>query len=91
MATHPSAIKRARQNAKRRVRNVHVESRVKSAVKRVRTALEGNDVEEARKALAKTVPMIQKTRSKGVFHKNTIARKISRLTKSVNALTPKGA
>jgi small subunit ribosomal protein S20 len=91
VATHQSAIKRARQNAKRRVRNVHVESTVKSAVKRVRTAVEGKDVEEARKALAKAIPLIQKARSKGVFHKNTTARKISRLTKEVNALTPKSA
>ncbi|OGP55025.1 MAG: 30S ribosomal protein S20, partial [Deltaproteobacteria bacterium RBG_13_52_11b] len=60
MAIHLSAIKRARQNQKRRIRNVHVESTVKSAVKRVRAALEKKDVDEARNALFKAIPLIRK-------------------------------
>jgi small subunit ribosomal protein S20 len=45
------------------------------------------DAEGAQKSLQKTVSLIQKAQSKGVFHKNTSARKISRLTRAVNALT----
>lgn len=87
MATHQSAIKRAKQNEKRRARNRHFESMVKSSVKKVREAIQKKDVEAARKALLKTIPLIQKGCSKGVFHKNTSARKISRLTRAVNALS----
>ena len=58
----------------------------KVSVKKVRAAVEKKDVEGAQKALLKAIPLIQKARSKGVFHKNTSARKISRLTREVNAL-----
>ena len=87
MATHLSAIKRARQNEKRRLRNLQIKSTVKSSVKKVRVAVEGKDVEGARKALSTVIPLIRKAHSKGVFHKNASARKISRLTRSVNSLT----
>jgi small subunit ribosomal protein S20 len=60
---------------------------VRSSIKKVRVAVARKDVEEAQKALLKSIPLIQKARSKGVFHKNTSARKISRLTREVNALT----
>ncbi len=86
MAIHLSALKRARQNQKRRLRNLHIKTTVKSSIKKVREAIEGKDVEEAQKALLKTIPLIQKAHSKGVFHKNTSTRKISRLTREVNAL-----
>jgi small subunit ribosomal protein S20 len=91
LASHLSAIKRARQNEKRKLRNLHVRTTVKSSIKKVRAAVETNSVEEARQALSKTIPLIQKARSKGVFHKNTIARKISRLTRAVNSLKAKEA
>jgi small subunit ribosomal protein S20 len=86
LAIHLSAIKRARQNEKRRLRNLHIKTTVKSSVKKVRAAIEKKDVEEAQKALLKAIPLIQKADSKGVFHKNTSARKISRLTQEVNTL-----
>ena len=86
MATHLSAIKRSRQNEKKRFRNLHVKTTVKSAIKRVRMAIEKKDVDGAKKALLETIPLIQKARSKGVYHKNNSARKISRLTREVNAL-----
>jgi len=91
LTTHLSAIKRARQNEKRRVRNLHIKSTVKSFVKKVRVAVEEKDIEGAQKALLKVIPLIQKAHSKGVFHKNTSARKISRLTREVNGLKPKAA
>ncbi|MGQ9645040.1 MAG: 30S ribosomal protein S20 [Thermodesulfobacteriota bacterium] len=86
MATHLSAMKRARQAEKRRLRNLHVRSTVKSFVKNVRMAVEKRDLEAAQKALRKAIRLIQKAQSKGVFHKNSSARKISRLTREVNAL-----
>jgi small subunit ribosomal protein S20 len=87
LAIHLSALKRARQNQKRRLRNLHIKTTVKSSIKKVREAIEGKDVEGAQKALLKTIPLIQKAHSKGVFHKNTSTRKISRLTREVNALS----
>ena len=89
MATHLSAIKRARQNEKRRLRNLQIKSTVKSFVKKVRVSVEKKDLEGAQKALLKAIPLIQKASSKGVFHKNTTDRKISRLTREVNALSAK--
>jgi small subunit ribosomal protein S20 len=86
LAIHLSALKRARQNEKRRLRNQHAKSVVKSVVKKVREAVEEKDVEGAQKALSKAIPLIQGAHSKGVFHKNTSSRKISRLTRGVNAL-----
>jgi small subunit ribosomal protein S20 len=86
LAIHLSALKRAKQNEKRRLRNLHVKTTVKSSIKEVREAIEGKDVEGAQKALLKTIPLIQKAHSKGVFHKNTSARKISRLTREVKTL-----
>jgi small subunit ribosomal protein S20 len=59
---------------------------VKSSIKKVRVAIEKKDVEGAKKALSKAVPLIQKADSKGVLHRNTSARKISRLTREVSAL-----
>ena len=88
MASHPSAIKRAKQNERRRIRNLNLKTFVKSSIKRVRKAVEKNDVEAAQKALQKTIPLIQKARSKGALHKNTSARKVSRLSRAVNALKP---
>jgi small subunit ribosomal protein S20 len=89
LATHLSAIKRARQNKKRRLRNSHVRTTVATYVKKVRSAIESKDLEGAEKALARTIPLIQKAHSKGVLHKNTSSRQISRLTREVNALRVK--
>jgi small subunit ribosomal protein S20 len=86
LASHQSAIKRAKQNEKRRLRTLHVKTGVKSYVKKVRMAIEKKDLEGAQKALLTAIPLIQKAHSKGVFHKNTSARKISRLTREVNTL-----
>ena len=88
MASHQSAIKRTKQNEKRRVRSLHIESTVKTSIKKVREAIERKDYEGAQKGLLETIPSIQKARSKGVFHNNTSARKVSRLTQAVNGLKP---
>lgn len=91
MATHKSAIKRARQNKKRRLRNRMYKTRVKNAVRKVKEAVAQNSLEEAQKRLPEAVSIIQKTAGKGIIHKRNAARKISRLTKLVNKLAVSGS
>ena len=86
MATHQSAIKRNKQNEKRRLRNISVKSNVKTEIKSVVRALEAKDIEQSKAALTKAIPVITKAAAKGVFHKKTASRKISRLTKKMNTL-----
>ncbi len=86
MASHASAIKRAKQNEKRRLRSLNFKTMVKSSIKKVKMAVEEKDLEGAQKALQKTIPLIQKAHTKGIFHKNTSSRKISRLTREVNSI-----
>ena len=83
MANHKSALKRAKQNELRRLRNKAVKTRVRSAVKTVRTA--GADGAEGELKRAQSV--IDRAAKKGVIHKRTAARKISRLHKTVNQKT----
>ena len=80
MAQHKSAKKRARQSEKRRARNRHISSGLKTAVKAVQTA-SGDD---AGTALRSAESAIRKAASKGVLSKKQASRRISRLTKSVN-------
>ncbi len=87
MATHKSALKRARQSRVRRLRNMGYKTKVKKAVKEVRTAAESNSVDQAKESLVKATSLIQKTASKGVIHKKKASRKISRLARQVNQLT----
>ena len=89
MATHASALKRARQSEKRRVRNAAVKSIVRTFSKRVLKVTESKNFEDAQKALVRAIPAIQKASAKRIIHKKTAARKISRLTKKVNALSAK--
>ncbi len=86
MATHQSAIKRNKQNEKRRLRNISIKSNVKTEIKSVVRALETRDIEQSKAALTKAIPVITKAAAKGVFHKKTASRKISRLTKKMNTL-----
>lgn len=77
MATHKSAEKRARQSVKRAARNRKVRSRVRTAVKAVLEA----DANQVQKSLSEAFSTIQKAR--GVFHRNTVRRKMARLAKAV--------
>jgi small subunit ribosomal protein S20 len=86
LATHKSAIKRAKQNKDRNLRNKSSRTRVKSVIKDVRTAIEENAEEKARTALASAIPVIDKAAQKGAIHRNTASRKISRLSKQVNQI-----
>lgn len=86
MANIKSAKKRILVNETKAARNKAVKSKVKTYVKKVETAVSNKDAEAAKAALLEAIPVINKAGSKGVYHKNTCSRKISRLTKSVNAL-----
>ncbi len=86
MANHKSALKRIKQNTARNARNTHIRSTMRTLVKNVREAVTAGDKEAAAAALAKAVPYIDKTATKGVIHKATASRKISRLSKLVNTL-----
>ncbi|MBW1693273.1 MAG: 30S ribosomal protein S20 [Deltaproteobacteria bacterium] len=87
MANHKSAIKRARQNEKRRLRNKSVKTRVKNIVKNVRLAVNEKSKEEALKELNTAQSTIDRAAKKGVIHKRTASRKISRLSKQVNTVS----
>ncbi|MFP4475340.1 MAG: 30S ribosomal protein S20 [Desulfatibacillaceae bacterium] len=86
MANHKSAIKRARQNQVRNLRNRSVRTRIKNVVKQVRQAVDENSPEKAKEALHVATRVIDKGASKGVIHRNTASRKISRLAKQVKSL-----
>ena len=85
MANHKSAIKRARQNELRRLRNKSVKTRIKSIVKDVRSSIEETSVQDMTIKLNTAQSAIDKASKKGVIHKRTAARKISRLTNLANA------
>lgn len=86
MAHHKSALKRIKQNKVRNARNKHVRSTLKTYVKRVREAVENNDIAAAKEALAAAIPVIDKSATKGVIHKSNASRSVSRLTRLVNTL-----
>ncbi len=86
MARHLSALKRARQNEKRRLRNQSRKTRVKNVVRQVRQAVAQKNAEEAQAALQSAIPTIARVAGKGTLHWRAAARKISRLTRQVNAL-----
>lgn len=88
MATHKSAVKRAKQNEDRNLRNKSSRTRVKGVVKQVRTAINERSAEAAQTALAEAIPVIHKAAQKGAIHRSTASRKISRLTKQVNQIKP---
>ena len=87
MATHASALKRARQSEKKRLRNASIKSALKTQAKKVLQAVESKNTEEARKALSAAIPALQKAAGKRVIPKKTASRKISHLTKKVNSLS----
>jgi small subunit ribosomal protein S20 len=86
MATHVSAEKRIRQTATRTAVNRARVSRIRTYVKKVETAIAAGDKEAARSALKEAQPEMQRGAQKGVMHKNTVARKLSRLSARIKAL-----
>ena len=86
MASHKSAEKRIRQIAKRTGINRARMSRVRTFVKKVETAIDSGDKEAARSAFQLAQPEMHRAITKGVLHKNTVSRKLSRLAARINAL-----
>jgi small subunit ribosomal protein S20 len=86
LATHKSAEKRNRQNKKRNLKNSSIKSKIKTSAKKVLGSIAMRDKAASEATLKAAVSIIDKAASKGTLHKNTAARKISRLTKKVNAL-----
>ena len=86
MANHASAKKRIRQTHKRTARNRHVRSTVRTFVKRLRTAIEAADKGEAADALKLAISQIDGAVQKGLFHRKTGSRYISRLSEQVAAI-----
>lgn len=83
MANTKSAEKRARQNAKARLRNKIVKTRVKTLVKETRLAAGHDTPEKTQDALKKATRALDKAKSRGAIHRKTAARKISRLARLV--------
>jgi small subunit ribosomal protein S20 len=86
MANHKSAIKRVRQNAKRNEINRANRSKLRTQIKKLRSAIAGADKTQGGELLNPTVSLIDKAVNKGIIHKNTAARYKSRLTKHVAEL-----
>ena len=86
MANIKSAKKRILVTQTRTARNKAIKSEVKTMVKRVYAAIESKDQEAAKAALKDAISTMDKATSKGVYHKNTTSRTISRLQKAVNAM-----
>lgn len=86
MANTPQARKRIRRNDRRAEINMNRVSRIRTFVKKVEAALEGGDKAGAAEALKAAQPELARGVARGVLHKNTASRKLSRLTKRVAAL-----
>ena len=86
MPHHKSAEKRLRQTEKRTAVNRARMSRVRTYVKKVETAIDSGDKAAAESALQTAQPELHRATTKGVMHRNTVARKLSRLAARINAL-----
>lgn len=86
MANHKSALKRVRQNVKRKEINRSNRSKLRTQIKKLRTAIAGTDKKQGGELLNPTVSLIDKAVNKGLIHRNTAARYKSRLTLHVAGL-----
>ncbi|MBQ9550845.1 MAG: 30S ribosomal protein S20 [Lachnospiraceae bacterium] len=86
MANIKSAKKRVITSAKRAERNKSRKSAVKTSIKKVYAAIDANDKAAAAEALKAAIGEMEKAGSKGLFHRGTVSRKVSRLTKAVNRI-----
>ncbi len=87
MANTDSARKRIRQNIVRTARNTARKSRMRTFIKKVEAAIAGGDQEAARAALREAQPEMQRASGKGVIHKNTVARKLSRMSSRIKQIS----
>jgi len=89
VANHASAVKRNRQNKKKKVRNAAIRSQVHSQQRRLEEAIENKDKAAVKDLLSKTISAISTARSKGVFHERTASRKIARLSRQAQKIIGK--
>ena len=80
MASHASALKAHRQSLKNREHNRQFRSRLRNALRSIRTAIDGDDLTAAKAALKQTISLIDKMVAKGIIHRNAAGRYKSRLT-----------
>ena len=80
MASHASALKAHRQSLKNREHNRQFRTRLRNALRDVRSAIDGNDPAAAKDALKQTISLIDRMTSKGIIHRNAAGRYKSRLT-----------
>jgi small subunit ribosomal protein S20 len=85
VASHASALKAHRQSLKNREHNRQFRSRLRTALKNVRSAIDGNDKAAAKAALRDVVSLVDKLASKGIIHKNAAGRYKSRLASRLAA------
>ena len=83
MASHDSALKAHRQNVVRRDRNRQLRTRLRGALRTIRTAVDAGDPAQLKDALRDTMSLVDKMAAKGVIHKNAAGRYKSRLTTRV--------
>ncbi|MBF0328520.1 MAG: 30S ribosomal protein S20 [Nitrospirae bacterium] len=88
---NPSALKRVRQAEKSSDRNQSVLTSIKTYVKKLDAAIAENDQDKIGKALKEAIVVLTKAAAKGVIHKNTASRKVSRATKKASAAVSKKA
>ncbi len=86
MANTKSAIKRIKQNEKRRLRNRVFKGRARTYIKNARVAIDEGNLEDARTATQKAIRALDKAAEKGVLHKNNVARRKSRLVRHLAKL-----
>jgi small subunit ribosomal protein S20 len=86
VANHKSAMKRVRQTARRRTRNRHVLTTMRTHIKHLRAAVEAGNAEDAKTLLTTAVRELSRAADKGVIHRGQASRKIGRLTRAVNGL-----
>ena len=86
MANIKSAIKRNKQNIKRRSRNRFIRGKARTFVKRARLSISAGDKEKAQEAVKVAISTLDKAAEKGVLHKNNAARRKSRLMKGLASL-----
>ena len=91
MANHPSALKRAKQNKVRRLRNASMKSKIKTGVKQYLQALEAPSQESTPSAFTQAVSLIDRAGSKGILHRRTASRKIARLSKKLHKISDQPA
>ncbi len=90
MANIKSAAKRARQNIKRRALNRYYRTSARSYIRKARTQIEGNELDEAEQTIRAAVKALDKAAQKGLIRKNNAARRKSRLMKALNKSRAEG-